>query len=154
MSQLKLEYLLFVFVASCGTLQLVAAISKLKGLLFFHKEITGYILAALTIGGAFGWFFAWDNRLQEKIMRTGLEGAQQFYYFILAAFSAVAFTLIISSVVNLISALVASLWKGERDSGRAKRSTETRFGLDALREMTYLEAIWRSIGKKYQKWAE
>lgn len=155
MSQLQIEYFLFVFVASCGVLQLIAAISNLKGLLFFQKVIVGYVLATLAIGGAFVWFFGWDDRLQKDIMHTGLEGAQQFYFFILGAFSAVVFTLIASSVVNLVSASVLSLWKGKQDPAWTRQERKTISGLDALREMTYLEAIWRSLRKRNTpKWTK
>lgn len=148
MSPLELEYFLFAFIASCGILQLAAALSKLKGLLFLGKVVGGYVLATLTIGGAFGWFFAWGNRLQEKIIQIGLEGAQQFYYFILAAFSALAFTLIASSVVNLVSASLFSLGKGKPNSTRAKQPVKAELGLDNLQEMTYFEAIWHSFREK------
>lgn len=129
------EYFLFVFIAACGVLQLAAAYSKLKGMMIFKNRIASYIFAFFAIGGAFGWFFGWDNRLDEKIMRTGLEGAQQFYYFSLAALAALAFTLIISSLVNY------------RRLTKTKQSGEGEEGLDALKEMTYLEAVKRSFKK-------
>jgi hypothetical protein len=135
MTHLALEYFLVVFVASCGVLQLVAAHSRLKGLLFFNKVTVSYVLATLAIGGALGWFFGWDNRLEAEMMQTGLEGVQQFLYFTLAAFSALAFTLVVSSLTK-------------RKGLLPPQQKDTEQGLDALRGMSYFEAIRHSLGIK------
>ncbi len=124
------EYFIFVFIASCGVIQLAAAYSWLKGLLFFRNRIVAYIFAILTIGGAFGWFFGWDNRLDEKILHPGLAGAQQTYYFFLATVASVIFTLIVTSAVNYQRSA-----KPEQDEG-----------LGLLKERGYLEAIKYSLG--------
>lgn len=136
MEGLFVEYFLLVFIASSGVLQLAAAHSQLKGLLFFKRITLTYAFATLTIGSAFGWFFGWDNRLQEKIMRTGLEGAEQFYYFLLAAFTTLVFTIIISSIVNRQPLIKAEL-KGQ--------------GLDILKEGNYFQALRYSFKKGTKK---
>jgi hypothetical protein len=134
------EYLLFVFITSWGVLQLIAAFAQLKGLLFFRKRAITYIVAILAIGGAFGWFFGWDNRLDEKIMHTGLEGRQQFFYFNLAALAALVFTLIVSSIVN------------SRGIFQSKGREEVEPGLGSLKQMSYFKAIRRSL--TMTKWPE
>jgi hypothetical protein len=130
-SHLTLEYLLFVFIASCGVLQLTAAYSKLKGLLFFQSRIVTCIFALLVIGGAYAWFIGWGTRLQERIMHPGIEGFQQVYCFLLAAVVAIIFTLIISSMINRKSL--------------SKSGKEEREGLEKLKEENYFKAIRHSL---------
>ena len=114
-----------------GVLQLAAAYAQLKGLLILKNKIATYLLSALIIGGAFAWFFGWDNRLDEKILHTGLEGAQQLSYFFLATLAAVVFTLVVSSMVNI------------RSSPKLKPKER---GLDTLRGGSYFKALRNSFG--------
>ncbi len=127
------QYFIFVFIAAVGVLQLVATGTQRKGLLFFKRKALAYLFSFLAIGGSFGWFFAWDNRIDTVMRQTGLEGAQQFLYFCMAAFAALVFTLIVSS---LLKALV---------KGQPKGSSQ---GLDALKEMSYFEAVKHSFRSK------
>jgi len=124
------QYFIFVFIAAVGVLQLIATGTQLKGLLFFKRKALVYLFSFLAIGGSFGWFFGWDNRLDTVMRQTGLEGAQQFLYFCLAAFAALVFTLIVSS-------LLKAQWKGQ-----PKGSSQ---GLDALKERSYFEAVKHSF---------
>lgn len=126
MSSLVLEYILFVALASCGVIQLVVARNKLRGLLFFHNRITTYVFSFLAVGFAYGWFFGWDNRLQEKIMHTGLEGAQQLLYFLVGSLVAVVATVVVSSVRNM-------QFRDEMCDGDE--------GLERLRKCSYWHAI-------------
>jgi len=137
---LTYEYFIFVFVATCGVLQLAAAYAHLKGILFFRRTSIAYIFAILAIGGAFGWFFGWGNRLDEKIMHTGLEGKEQFLAFNLAALAAAVFTFILSSIINI--RVLIQLKEGE----------EVEPGLSSLKQMSYLKALIRSF--RTTKWKE
>jgi hypothetical protein len=137
MTELTLEYILLVCIATCGVLQLAASYSNLKGLLFFQTRILTYIFALLAIGGSFGWFFGWDDRLSERIMHTGIEGSQQFGYFLLAAFAGLVLTTLISSLVNSQSS---------NNPGEA-----TGEGLDRLKNSNYIGAIRRSFGKESER---
>ena len=125
MSQLDIDYFIFVFIASCGAIQLAAAYSKLKGLLFLPRIVPNYIFAALAIGGAFGWFFTHDSRNV-----PGLEGAQLSRGVALAALAAIVFTLIVTSLLKI----------------RVKSRIRNEPGLDALKKMGYLGAIKHSFG--------
>jgi hypothetical protein len=131
------EYIAFVFMASVGVLQLVGAFTQLKGLLFFRTRALTYLLSFLMIGGSFYWFFVRDDRWDTIMRRTSLEGKQQFLYFCLAAFLAVFFTLVVSS-------LLAALWA----KGQNKDMTNPGHGLDKLKEMSYLEALKDSLRSK------
>ena len=127
------EYFLFVFIASAGVLQLVASYSQLKGLLFFESKILSYLFALLAIGGSFGWFFGYNHRIDTVMRRVGLEGAQQFLYFNLAAFLALVLTLIVSSVLHAYR---------HRAQCEQKEYPE---GLGALRETSYFESLKHSL---------
>jgi len=133
MTQLTLEYIFFVSVATCGVLQITASYSNLRRLLFFQNRGLTYILAILAIGGDFGWFFGWDDRLAVEIMHTGLEGSQQFSYFLLGAIVGIVVTLLISSLVHL---------KSSGDLGE-----DTMDGLDCLKDSNYLSALRSSFRK-------
>jgi len=130
------QYFIFVFIAVVGVLQLIAAHTHLKGLLFFKREALAYLFSFLAIGGSFGWFFGWDDRLDIVMRQTGLEGAQQFLYFFLGTLAATAFTFSVSSLLK------AYQWKGKT---KEKGSSQ---GLDALKEMSYFEAIKHSFKSK------
>ena len=138
MSALALEYVFFVFVASCGMVQLVSYHSKLRGLLFFRNRMLTYIFAVLAIGGSFAWFFGWGERFRDRIMHTGLEGSQQFGYFILGAAVAVVFTMVVSAVTH----------RGDCVMSGGEDKTE---GLDLLRGCSYLRALKRSLGVEKDK---
>ena len=138
------QYFILMFIAIIGVLQLIAARNQLKGILFFKREALAYLFSFLAIGGSFGWFFGWGDPLDmamrqtgDAAMRqTGLEGAQQFLYFLLGTLAALSFTLIVSSLLR------AYQWKGKT---KEKGSSQ---GLDTLREMSYFEAIKHSFRSK------
>jgi hypothetical protein len=127
------QYFIFVFIAAVGVLQLVAAGTQLKGILFFKRKALAYFFSFLAIGGSFYWFFQWHNRIDTVMRHTGLEGAQLFRCFCMAAFAALVLTLIVSSLLKA------------RRKGQPKGS---RQGLDALKEMSYFEAVKHSLRSK------
>lgn len=124
---LTLEYIGFVFAAACGVLQLAAARSQLKGLMFFESRFAACLFGAIAIGMAYAWFFSWKDRNQ-----LGLEGAQQFGYFVTAALLALLFSLGLSSAIK---------------AGKLPGSARAQ-GLDALKEMTYFQAIAHRFRRK------
>jgi hypothetical protein len=129
---LSLDYILFIFIASLGVLQLSASLRGFSRLMLFRTKPLSYMFAAVCILGSFGWFFGWDDRLDEKIMMTGLEGGQQFFYFALSFFLALVFTLLLSSL----------RWR------RLAPSDKDEEGLEALTYKTYLQAMQSKYGKR------
>ena len=127
MSRMALEYLLFIFVASCGVIQLAAVRSGLKGLLFFNRPLVASLFGVLAIVGASIWFFAIENRNV-----PGFEGTQQLGGFSLGASLAIVFTLVVSSIAR------AGMSPPGMESGHEQ-------GFDALRSMTYFQAIREEI---------
>lgn len=123
------DYFLFVFMVSLGVLQLVAAWGRLEGLSFFRKKYLGYIFAAVMIGVGYWLFFRVDRNIADT--EGGLTGPLLFSLLFAALIIAILFTLIISSAIN-------ARWgrsdpKGEQD------------GFEALKRMTYLQAIKRGL---------
>jgi chromate transport protein ChrA len=128
------QYYLFVFVAAVGVLQLVAAYRQWSGLSFFRNRTLSYLFSFLTVVGSFVWFFGWENRMDTAMRRAALEGAQQFVYFNTAAFLALVFTLIVSSLLFVYR---------KRTQPRRKAYPQ---GFGALGEISYLEALRLSFG--------
>lgn len=132
----RAEYLIFIFTASVGVLQLVSARTQLKGLLFFKKPVLAYPFSLLLIIGSFWWFFVRDDRIDTIMRQPGLEGSGQFYNFCMGAFAALLFTLAVSSLIGLLRR------RGQRNEN------ENSEGLDTLRQMSYYEAVKRSFRSK------
>ncbi len=130
------QYYLFVFVASVGVLQLVAAYRRWSGLSFFRNRILSYLFSTLAITGSFVWFFGWENRIDTAMRRAALEGAQQFVYFNTAAFLALVLTLIVSSLLST---------RRKRTQSREKGLPQ---GFGALAEISYFEALRLSFGER------
>lgn len=133
MISLTLEYLFFVFVAACGIIQLSVLYGGLKGLLFFRSSILTIIVSLIAILISYGLFFGWDNRMDEYIMHTGLEGAQQLYFSTLGILLAVLFTISLSSILNRHAAFTKLT------------SDEDEEGIEKLRHRTYFQIIKRSF---------
>ena len=139
MTELMLDYLLLICLSTCGILQIVAHHSNLKGLLFFHNQLLTYLFGFLTILGSFCWFFGLgSNRLQEEIMHTGLEGAEQVEFFLMGALAGIILTLVVSSLVP----------SGE---GCTPGEEIEKVGLDRLREKTFLSLLREHFRKEERK---
>jgi dienelactone hydrolase len=92
-AELALGYLLFSFLSALGTLQIVAARYRLKGLAIIDPATQpwpGYILGVVLIAGSTAWFFAsqWT-----RILVPGPAGSELAFLFGLAAACAVAVAL-------------------------------------------------------------
>ena len=133
------QYFPLVFFASLGVLQIAAARADLKGLTFFKRPLLCYLFGAVAIVGAFVWFYATGDRNAEPLVRID-DGVKVFFgetesfaTFMAGASSALAATILVSSVVN---AKISS----STDRGAPR-------GLDALRQMTFFQAITRGLRK-------
>ncbi len=128
------DYLIFVFFAILGLLQLVAARQRWTGLLFFRRwPLLSYVLGLACLGGGYAWFFFGDDRNV-----PGLEGWQLFSRFAVSAVAAVLVTLLVSSVLH--ARLDAGAIAGQKY--RLSPANEER-GLEALRTLTYWQALNR-----------
>lgn len=133
------EYFPLAFFSSAGVLQIAAARANLKGLTFFQKPLPCYLFGALAIVGAFVWFYATGDRNAEPLVRidNGVKvffgETESFATFMGGATGALVITILLSSLLN----------------ARISRSTDkgVPHGLDALKEMTFFQAITRRLGK-------
>ncbi len=122
---LAVEYLAFTFFACMGVLQWVAVRRQLQGLCFLSSRPWGYGLSLGFMVTPFALFFLSRDRIQ-----PGLEGLQQLVLFSLAAFLAVAFTIVVASLLKRRS---------------LSPDQEAATGLEALRDRTYFQAVSRAV---------
>lgn len=140
-SVLSWEYSFLVFVAVLGVIQVAAANSGLKGLLFapgavrirfwpFRRRWTltsihfSYLFAAVTVLPALGFFFVWNSHNATGI----IQGSEQAGLFVLSTAAGGIFSLFASSFINQ--------WRLQSNKTRAQ-------GLEALKEVTWYQAVWR-----------
>lgn len=132
-----LDYLLFVFIAAFGALQMAAAYGPLPGLLLIRIRPLAFGSGLVIAVAAFLLFFMTEPR---NISDTegGLNGNQTAGLFTLGAGSALILTLILSSISN------RALGKGRQHYSP---------GLDALKETTYFNALattLKDLWKRYR----
>jgi hypothetical protein len=142
MDTLGIEYFLFVVAACLGVVQLAAANAGLSGLLFFRQRRWAVTFGFAATTWAFWWFFSMGDRSQ-----IGLAGAELFTGFSLGVLTAVALTLLISSVARA-GAYLRSAGGSHTCSSHDDPRGE---GLDVLKNQTYLQTIrhWRASRKDY-----
>jgi len=127
------DYLIFVFVAVLGLLQLVAARQRWTGLLFVRRwPLLSYVLGLAGLGGGYAWFFFGDDRNV-----PGLEGYQLFSRFAVSTVAAVLVTLLVSSALHV---------RWDKDIVGQKHDlppADEEHGLEILRTLTYWQALTR-----------
>ncbi|MBI4294730.1 MAG: hypothetical protein HY669_01015 [Chloroflexi bacterium] len=128
MNFLALHYVAFVFIAALGVIQAACARSGRRGLMFFGNVALCYLFCALAVIGAFWWFFSTGDR---TLLNPRIEGSGLFFGFSTGMILAVATTFFISSFVN---------------ADRLAVGPSQPSGLDALREMTFFQAVVRCLG--------
>jgi len=127
------DYLVFVFLAVLGLLQLVAARQRWTGLLFCRRwPLLSYVLGLAGLGGGYAWFFCSDDRNV-----PGLEGYQLFSRFAVSAVAALLVTLLVSS------ALHARRDEGATAGQKYLSPANEERGLEALRTLTYGQILHR-----------
>jgi hypothetical protein len=124
----SVNYCLLVFISVLGVLQLAAAYNNFRGLLFFPRKIYCVCFAVVATGFGLFAFFTWYN-----FNSFVVEGSQQTGSFVLSAAAGILFTLVFSSVMNY------------RRLGAGHSEQD---GLDALREITFFQAIRSHRGEK------
>ena len=124
-----LDYFLLVFAASCGLYQMTAACNALRGLMLFRSKGLTFILGLTLWVGAFVWFFLSEPRNMPDT-GAGLTGNEQFGYFFAGGGAGLAVTLAVTSLRN---------WR------LGKETAACPAGLDALREVGYARALYRSL---------
>ena len=120
-----LDYVLLVFLASCGLFQAAAALNGIRGLLIFPSRSLSIAVGLALIVAAFAWFFLSQPR-NEPDTESGLNGNQQFGYFFAGMSLGLLFTLVISTLRH---------WRMREGQG------PLTWGLDALCRANYLSCL-------------
>lgn len=119
------DYLVLVFLASCGVIQLAALKGGLRGLYLLKTPILNLAFGLALIVTPFVWFFVSEPRNLSDTA-GGLNGNQQ------------AALYVIGSVVGILSTLLITSLR--RVNNRYKESSREP-GLDALRYSNYSSAL-------------
>ena len=90
MLHLAFEYYGLVLLLSMAAIQAAASYSGLRGIVFFQNKAPSYIVSALVCLPCFIALLTWNWRNPTGI----IEGAQQFYIFMLSMVSAIGITMI------------------------------------------------------------
>ncbi|MFH1663045.1 MAG: hypothetical protein ABH934_03920 [Chloroflexota bacterium] len=123
------EYFYLAFVASIGVIQAAVAYNGLKGISLFSYKVSAYLFMLVTTGPAMASLFSWNERNPTGV----IEGREQFCFFLLAIVAAIGFTLIVSSIVKH--------WG-------LRRNNVNHDGLEALREVTFFQALRHRLIKR------
>ena len=96
---MAIDYLILVFVSSCGVLQLIAAYNTRKGMMIIPVRSLSSLVGIILITSGLLWFFISSPR---NIADTsgGLNGNIQAILFIIGAGTALVLTLLITSIIN------------------------------------------------------
>lgn len=130
MLHLAFEYYGLVLLLSMAAIQAAASYSGLRGIVFFRNNTLSYIVSALVSLPCFIALLTWNWRNPTGI----IEGAQQFYIFMLSMVSAIGFTIVLSSLIN---------HRRFRDNQQPLSG-----GFESLRERTFFQALrlrWRNL---------
>ena len=139
MEDLGRDYVILVFLASVGVIQIAVAHAGLTKLLFLKRPPLAYALGLTLIIAGFMWFF-WDGPRHIPDTAGGLDGNDQGARFALSALAAVFFTVVATSLLN------------HRAGSRPPTSLDR---LESLRTHTYLQALptgLRSLWKERPPW--
>jgi hypothetical protein len=123
------DYLILVFLSSCGVFQMAAAWNGLNGLLLLPRSVPSFALGAAACVAAGCWFFLSEPR-NVPDTALGLNGNEQFGYFFAGSGLGLAFTLAVSTIVSTL-----------RTARSGASRNQIPKGLDALREFNYLQAL-------------
>ena len=120
------DYVLYNLIACLGIIQAGVSYAGIRGLCFFKRPIFGYLFALIAVSVSSAWFFTVKDRNLK-----GLEGVEQFTFMITSAGTALAATVILSSLTN---------W---RMKSRNSPSAEDCLGpgFETLKYMTFFQAI-------------
>lgn len=129
------DYVLFIFLASLGVVQLAALKNRLRGLCFIRNPLLNLTLALALVAGSFLWFFISEPRNLPDT-GDGLDGNQQAMFSVAAAISAVLFTLAATSLINL---------------GIGKDGDKQDSGLQAMRQDTYFSTLRRTLSRLWKR---
>ena len=130
MDDLSRDYVIWVFLAATGLIQIAAAHAGLVKLLFIRAKPWAYALGLLLVAAGFLWFFR-DGARHIPDTGNGINGNEQAARFTLTCLAVGAFTFTLSSLLN-------------RRGGEEASLPNTK-GFEAFRHRTYAQALTHSM---------
>jgi len=124
---LSVLFFLYVCIAACGVLQIIAAYNRMKAFSFFKNPVWGYVFGVCAIVGMNLMFFLTGDR---NVEQPRLEGAQTISISFLAFVAAVFLTLLLA-------------WFIKRKEPAGGVETDYPEGTEALEQYTYVPLIKR-----------
>jgi len=125
MSDFSLQYLIWVFFASVGVLQIAAAFNGLRGIQLSNNRRLNLFVGAACILGSYVWFFSSAQRNTDG-WKSGVEGLEQAILFLAGSAGAALFTFAITSIIH---------------RSRVSNTSRDESGIDALRTRTVWQAL-------------
>ena len=139
MDDLSRDYIIWVFLAATGVIQIAAAHAGLTKLLFIHAKPWAYTLGFALVLAGFAWFFR-DGVRHFPDTAGGINGNEQGARFTLTCLAVGAFTFALSSLLN-------------RKGGDTPSAAFD--GFEALRYRTYAQALaasMKSLWTEARRW--
>ena len=136
MSEFIFEYFMFVLLAALGTIQIAASASGLKGILVFKHPLVARCFGASISFAALVWFFSTGER-NINDFAGGIDANGQALYAFLGCFAASVTTVVGTSVINF---------------RMSHPGPAPYLGLEALRETTFLKALWANLSYWTKEW--
>ena len=130
MDDLSRDYVIWVFLAATGVIQIAAAHAGLTNLLFIRVKPWAYTLGMLLVIAGFAWFFR-DGARHIPDTGNGINGNEQAARFTLTCLAVGAFTFTLSSLLN-------------RRVGEEAPPPYAE-GFEAFRNRTYAQALTHSM---------
>ncbi len=130
MDDLSRDYVIWVFLAATGVIQIAAAHAGLTKLLFIRAIPWACALGLLLVAAGFVWFFR-DGARHIPDTGNGINGNEQAARFTLTCLAVGAFTFTLSSLLNC--------------RGGEEATPPNAEGFEALRHRTYAQAVVDSM---------
>ena len=124
MSMFAIEYFFFALVSNLGLLTLIAGRSQLEFMKVIKNPQKAVVIGFFIMVIAFVWYFGFEKR-NINDFEGGLDANMQALFFVIATVTAIVLILIANSILR-----------------NCKSEVDLSIGLDALKEATYLQAIF------------
>ena len=124
MSMFAIEYFFFALVSNLGLLTLIAGRSQLEFMKVIKNPQKAVVIGFFIMVIAFVWYFGFEKR-NINDFEGGLDANMQALFFVIATVTAIVLILIANSILR-----------------NGKSEVDLSIGLDALKEATYLQAIF------------
>lgn len=137
------DYCIAVFISTTGILQFAFSLGGFSGLLFLKSAIVARTIGILIALSGLALFFSTENR-NINDYEGGLDAPDQALFFSLSALSALAITLLVSSLLN------RRMKNADADPDVGLGALrDCNYAIALARSITYWRGNWRTLTKRY-----